>query len=90
MCTIISKVLILFSFCQHFRYNIARYSKKDILKKNKLLFCVIPESLIELEQKILSVDNDSFSNVIDCIETLRWVKSYSYQLTFLNLFNSMY
>ncbi|XP_050542115.1 uncharacterized protein LOC126905956 isoform X2 [Daktulosphaira vitifoliae] len=54
-----------------FEYNIARYSKKDILKKNKLLFCVIPESLIELEQKILSVENDSYSSVIDCIETLR-------------------
>ncbi|XP_050432279.1 uncharacterized protein LOC126840518 isoform X1 [Adelges cooleyi] len=54
-----------------FESNLPRYSKNDGHIKNKLLFCMIPEDLVELEQKILSVTNGSYINVIDCIETLR-------------------
>lgn len=50
----------------------ARYSKNDGHKKNKLLFCSIPENLVELEKKILSVNKNAYDKVIDCIETLRY------------------
>jgi len=56
----------------YFRCNIAKYSKNDGHVKNKLLFCTIPENLVELEKKILSVNNCNYDNVIDCIETLRY------------------
>lgn len=55
-----------------FRCNSAVYSKNDSHLKNKLLFCTIPENLVELEKNILSVDNCDY-NVIDCIETLRYL-----------------
>uniref|UniRef100_A0A2S2NXQ7 Transcription factor IIIC 90kDa subunit N-terminal domain-containing protein n=1 Tax=Schizaphis graminum TaxID=13262 RepID=A0A2S2NXQ7_SCHGA len=54
-----------------FQCNIAKYSKNDGHVKNKLLFCTIPENLVELEKNILSVKNYDYDNVIDCIETLR-------------------
>lgn len=57
-----------------FRCNSAMYSKNDSHLKNKLLFCTIPENLVELENKILSVDNCDYS-VIDCIETLRYLNT---------------
>lgn len=57
----------------YFRCNIARYSKNDGHIKNKLLFCVIPENLVELENKILSINNSDYYGVIDCIETLRYI-----------------
>lgn len=50
------------------------YSKNDSHLKNKLLFCTIPENLVELEKKILSMDNCDYS-VIDCIETLRYLNT---------------
>jgi len=55
----------------YFRCNTAKYSKNDGHNKNKLLFCVIPEDIVELENKILLVNNGDYSDVIDCIETLR-------------------
>lgn len=50
----------------------AKYSKKDSHLRNKLLFCTIPENLVELEHKILSINNCDYDDVIDCIETLRY------------------
>lgn len=54
-----------------FQCNIAKYSKNDGHVKNKLLFCTIPENLVELEKNILSVNDYDYDHVIDCIETLR-------------------
>lgn len=50
----------------------AKYSKNDGHVKNKLLFCTIPENLVELEKKILSINNFIYDDVIDCIETIRY------------------
>lgn len=50
----------------------AKYSKNDGHVRNKLLFCTIPENLVELENKILSINNCDYDDVIDCIETLRY------------------
>lgn len=54
-----------------FRNNINRYCKNDGHQKNKLLVCTIPENIVELEEKILSINNCNYNDVIDCIETLR-------------------
>lgn len=60
----------------YFRCNIAKYSKNDGQVKNKLLFCIIPENLVELEKHILSINDCDYNNVIDCIESLRYLKYY--------------
>ncbi|XP_025414080.1 uncharacterized protein LOC112686136 isoform X2 [Sipha flava] len=57
-----------------FECNLAKYSKNDGQIKNKLVFCVIPENLIELENKILSVTNNKYDDVIDCLESLRIIR----------------
>lgn len=58
-----------------FRNNTNRYCKNDGPQKNKLLFCTVPENLVELEKKILLVDDCNYNDVIDCIETLRYMNT---------------
>lgn len=60
----------------YFRCNIAKYSKNDGHVKNKLLFCIIPENLVELEKNVLSINDSDYNNVIDCIESLRYLRHY--------------
>ncbi|VVC26702.1 Hypothetical protein CINCED_3A017806 [Cinara cedri] len=54
-----------------FQCNMPRYSKNDGHVRNKVVLCTIPENLVELESKILLVNNYNYGDVIDCIETLR-------------------
>lgn len=60
----------------------ARYSKNDGHIKNKLLFCIIPENIVELEKNILTINNSNYNNVIDCIETLRYQHN-NYSFTYI-------
>lgn len=54
-----------------------KYSKYDAHIKNKLFFCVVPENLVEFEKKIISVNSCNYNDVIDCIESLRYLNTHS-------------